>query len=295
MEDDRPAGRLVRVGHRSVHVLDRGSPGAGPTVVFESGLASPLQSWTWVQEAVGRQARTISYERAGTGWSTPGRGRRTVPRLAAELHELLTALEVHEPIVLVGHSFGGLVVRCFAGTYPERVAGAVFVDALHPEELRRSATQRRGMAWLEQSLTTSALQSVLRLGNKRIAAQFTELPEAAARQARARLGVPGVWRAAAAELVSWKNGDPRDVATGTFPPHVPLGVVVSGESLRNDVAHRKLQDELLTWSADSFAVLAEEASHFGLVLDRTHSHVVVDTIGAVLAKVATRRGERVVR
>ncbi|MFF5986740.1 alpha/beta fold hydrolase [Prauserella flavalba] len=290
-----PAGRLVRVGGRQVHVLERGPRDATPTVVFESGLASPLQTWTWVQDAVAAHTRTVSYERAGTGWSEKAPGPRSVPVLAAELDATLRALDVTGPVVLVGHSFGGLVARCYAGRYPERVAGVVFADALHPEEMRRSATQRRGMAWLEQSLRVSALRALLRLGRKEIEEQFTELPEAAATHARARLPVPAVWWTAAAELVSWKNADPRAVMAGGFPAHAPVGVVVSGMSLRNDVAHRKLQEELLALSADPVSALAKNATHFGLVLDRGHSQVVVETIGAVLAKATAKEGDRIVR
>ena len=40
------------------------------------------------------------------------------------------------PYVLIGHSFGGLTARVFAGRHPDLVAGLVFVDPAHPEELR---------------------------------------------------------------------------------------------------------------------------------------------------------------
>lgn len=288
-----PAGELIAVGRHRLHALDRGTAGDLPTVVFESGLVSPLQSWSWVQHELASRTRTISYERAGTGWSEPGPGPRSVPRLAEELRTLLAALEVTGPVLLVGHSFGGLVVRCFAGSYPQQIAGVVFADSLHAEELRRSSMQRRGMAWLEQSLKLSALQAFLRLGRRELDSQFTELPAADAVHARARLHLPGVYRAAAAELVSWKNADPAKVATDSFPPHVPVGVVVSGRSLRNDITHRKLQEELLTLSSDSFAATAAEADHFELILDRTQSAVVTEVVSRVLDRVPNAEGANV--
>ncbi|TWH20707.1 alpha/beta fold hydrolase [Prauserella rugosa] len=283
-----PAGRMIPIGRHRLHALDRGTAGDLPTVVFESGLVSPLQSWSWVQGDLAARTRTISYERAGTGWSEPGPAPRSVPRLAEELRALLTALEVTGPVVLVGHSFGGLVVRCFAGSHPQHVAGVVFADSLHAEELRRSSMQRRGMAWLEQSLKLSALQAFLRLGRRELDDQFTELPTADAAHARARLHLPGVYRAAAAELVAWKNADPAQVATEAFPPDVPVGVVVSGRSLRNDITHRKLQEELLTLSSDAFAATAADADHFELVLDRKQSTVVTEAVSRVLDRLADR-------
>lgn len=50
--------------------------------------------------------------------------------MVSDLHALLAAARVSEPIVLVGHSAGGLAARLFAATYPDEVAGIVLVDAL---------------------------------------------------------------------------------------------------------------------------------------------------------------------
>ena len=55
---------------------------------------------------------------------------RTARDLVADLHALLHAAAVPGPYVLVGHSLGGVVVRLYASTYPDEVAGLVLVDAL---------------------------------------------------------------------------------------------------------------------------------------------------------------------
>jgi pimeloyl-ACP methyl ester carboxylesterase len=49
--------------------------------------------------------------------------------MVRELHLLLTRAQLPGPYVLVGHSFGGLLVRLFAATYPHDVAGMVLVDS----------------------------------------------------------------------------------------------------------------------------------------------------------------------
>ncbi|WP_298183149.1 alpha/beta hydrolase [Saccharomonospora sp.] len=280
---DDSSDTLVRLGDgRRLHVSLRGTPTDTPTVVFESSLASPLQVWEWVRRGLPPEVPTLAYERAGCGWSDPGPRPRTVPRLADDLDELLDAVGVTGPVVLVGHSFGGLIVRHYVGRHPHRVAGAVFVDALHPWELRRSATQRRGMAWLEQSLKLSALRASLGLARKRIEEQFVDLPDEAARTARAQLYRAAFWRTAVSELVWWKNSDPTQVEVGTFPDEFPLGVVISGESLRNDVAHQRLQQDFLSWSRNSFAVPVREAGHFELILNARWAQLVSQAVTAVL-------------
>jgi pimeloyl-ACP methyl ester carboxylesterase len=54
---------------------------------------------------------------------------------ARELHTLLKVIGVRPPYVLVGHSYGGMITREFAGLYPHQVAGMVLVDASSEPEV----------------------------------------------------------------------------------------------------------------------------------------------------------------
>jgi len=57
--------------------------------------------------------------------------------MARELHAFLEQIEEHDPILLVGHSLGGLIVEAFAVLFPLRVAGLVLVDPTHPDLIQR--------------------------------------------------------------------------------------------------------------------------------------------------------------
>src|SRR5689334_4275127 len=107
-----PPGRLVDVGGQRIHLncTGRGSP----TVVFENGAGDFSIVWSLVQPRVSEFTRACSYDRAGYAWSDPGARPRTYDQISLELHSALERAGERGPYVLVGQSYGGLVVRGFA-------------------------------------------------------------------------------------------------------------------------------------------------------------------------------------
>jgi len=105
-----------------------------PVVVVENGLGDFSSDWILVQSRVEKFTRICTYDRAGYAWSDPGPMPRTYAQLNLELHDALAKLGEHGPFVLVGHSFGGGVVRSYAATYPREVAGMVLVDIVHEDQ-----------------------------------------------------------------------------------------------------------------------------------------------------------------
>ncbi|WP_205751956.1 alpha/beta fold hydrolase [Cryptosporangium phraense] len=96
------------------------------TVVFEAGLGMSGVCWGLVAPGVDEFARTVVYDRAGYGRSTFDVAPRTLPRLASDLGVLLRSLD--GPFVLVGHSWGGPIVRVLASRREFDVRGLVLVD-----------------------------------------------------------------------------------------------------------------------------------------------------------------------
>jgi pimeloyl-ACP methyl ester carboxylesterase len=129
-------GRLVDVGNgRRMYVSDMGREMRdGPTVIFESGIAATSQNWLRVQEVVAAHARAVSYDRSGLGWSSPSASERTPSNIARELREMLRHAKIPGPYVLVGHSFGGLVVQRYAAEYPDEILGVILVDPMRVED-----------------------------------------------------------------------------------------------------------------------------------------------------------------
>ena len=101
-----------------------------PTVVFANGLGTPLEEWALVAPTIATRCRVMCYDRR----PAPPDGvlpTHDAAQMGADLHQLLDALGVARPLVLVGHSWGGAVIRRYAVDHPDDVAGMVFVDASH--------------------------------------------------------------------------------------------------------------------------------------------------------------------
>lgn len=138
-----PPGRLVDIGGRRLHLYEMGS--GAPVVALESGIAASHLNWRAVQSEIAKFTRVISYDRAGLGWSDPAPGPLTLDGMAGDLRALLRAAGLPPPYILVGHSFGGLVVRAFARAHPDEVAGVALVDALRPAEWYPLSPEKRRM------------------------------------------------------------------------------------------------------------------------------------------------------
>jgi pimeloyl-ACP methyl ester carboxylesterase len=104
--------------------------GAGPVVILDGGLGNTSAVWTPVVRLVPSFATVCSYDRAGQGGSDSRPLPHGAESAADDLHALLVAGKLPGPYVIVGASFGGLVVQIFARRFPTETAGVVLVDSL---------------------------------------------------------------------------------------------------------------------------------------------------------------------
>jgi pimeloyl-ACP methyl ester carboxylesterase len=120
--------------------LNMACVGAGkPTVIFLSGLGSGNFDWRKVQPAIGNVTRACAYDRAGYGFSEPAAEPSDVDNTVADLHALLHASRMKTPVILVGHSLGGLYATVYAERYPDEVSGMVLVDPAFSGQARTIA------------------------------------------------------------------------------------------------------------------------------------------------------------
>jgi hypothetical protein len=131
------AGR-ADIGGYSLAYQCEGS--GSPTVILEAGYtASGIETFgETIQPALAATTRVCTYDRAGIGGSD-ARPASVSPLTsvtqARELHALLDAIGEQGSFVYVGHSYGGMIARAFAATYPDGTVGLVLLDASSEPEI----------------------------------------------------------------------------------------------------------------------------------------------------------------
>jgi pimeloyl-ACP methyl ester carboxylesterase len=104
-------------------------PGGGEapvTVVFSHGYALSLDSWHYQRKALRGRYRLVFWDQRGHGRSATGPpGSATIDQVGRDLARVLQAVVPEGPVVLVGHSMGGMTVMSLAEKDPEFFAARV--------------------------------------------------------------------------------------------------------------------------------------------------------------------------
>ena len=129
-------GELVALDGRQVHLLCAGD--GSPSVILEAGLPGNSLAWMSVFSEIAEFTRVCAYDRPGYGWSDPTTSDRTAETIVQELRMILQVTGTKTPYVLVGHSFGGLLMQLYATRFPDDCAGVVLVDSSHPDQAHRT-------------------------------------------------------------------------------------------------------------------------------------------------------------
>ncbi|MFH8684495.1 alpha/beta fold hydrolase [Streptomyces lydicus] len=109
---------------------------AAPTVVFSHGYCLSQDSWHFQRAALRGTVRTVHWDQRSHGRSARGHSQIdgtenvTIDLLGRDLKAVLDAAVPEGPIVLVGHSMGGMTVMALADQFPEYVAERVVGVAL---------------------------------------------------------------------------------------------------------------------------------------------------------------------
>jgi pimeloyl-ACP methyl ester carboxylesterase len=283
-----PPGRLVDVGGRRLHILCKGDA-PGPTVVVEQGFAEPAVIWRAVQDKVGAFARICIYDRAGYEWSDPGPSTRSLADRARDLHELLHRGGIPGPYILVGHSFGGPLIRMFANDHPDEVAGMVLVDTPDEAVIFRDSYARyvRQIGGMAKAWSAAARIGVVRLMMNLLSKPDEAISPETNRQMIAFMSRPDFMAQAEDETGSLLRAHDEVQRPGGFGAlgEKPLIVITHGKPFTGppsvlEPGWAEGQHRLAALSSDSELIVATKSGH---MIFAEEPQLIVDAIRRVHA------------
>lgn len=297
---DFPApGKLVDIGGRRIQLDCRGS--GSPTVVFEAGLdLGGSMSWYGVHDSIAKTTRACAYSRAGIMWSDPVPGPQSGKGIAHDLHAALDKGGEHPPYVLVGHSLGGPYTMIFTKYFGGEVAGLVFVDASHPDQVAR----RKDLTPWTLGAATKSLRLPARLSRLGLVRKFSaadSAPPEPAYAVRATAAYTSTSLAANLKEVDAFNATLAEAGTFRQLGDRPLFVLTAGKPVAeaDRVSMKMTEAQAAEWDARWVQMHNEEASwssrsQHQLVPDSGHyiqfekPAVVISAVRAVVDSVRKR-------
>ncbi|HMN45252.1 MAG TPA: alpha/beta hydrolase [Povalibacter sp.] len=138
-------GQMIDIGGRRLHLFCKGDP-QRPSLVIEGAAFASSYSYFKAQDEMAKVAQVCVYDRAGLGWSDQAPLPRPLEDRVDDLHRLLNSGPVRLPVILAGHSMGGLLVRMYEKKYPSEVAGLILIESSNEranatEEARKQVTR----------------------------------------------------------------------------------------------------------------------------------------------------------
>ncbi|MEI7898285.1 MAG: alpha/beta hydrolase [bacterium] len=144
-----------------------------PVIVFENGMADTYDRWKAIIDEVSKTNAVFAYNRPRIGESEDDSLPPTTEHIINNLREMLLEKGLKPPYLLVSHSFGGAYIRSFASSYPNEIAGLIFID---PIDFTKKGDMG-DLPYLEIGLTRHQIDSIFGQPYKNfIEKLYTEMP-----------------------------------------------------------------------------------------------------------------------
>lgn len=287
--------KFVEILGQNIEVYIKGNH--KQTVVIQTGMTCSFYDWLPIIEKLSKHFTVVSYHRPGYGKSELGNHSRTTLQAAKELHMLLQKLAIHEPIILIGHSYGGLCAQHFAMLHEDRLQALILVDStsmnLHRlDELHLPISDQTDSddLWLQKYTTYSKMD---------VATLYNELKPMLVDQSSTLIEFstsPSLYKATASELSEWKNCarsikelyktlEIPLIIIGRDPHYSIAQMIESGmpkeEATQLEAMWQELIHEQLHLSINSQYILAEHVCH-GIENDRPD--IIIEAIQSLQIK-----------
>jgi pimeloyl-ACP methyl ester carboxylesterase len=254
-----------------------GAKTSRPTVILEAGAFGGAADWSLVAEQLAKGGEVCAYDRDGMGLAEIHDLDRSPVAIATRLEALVERKVGDAPVILAGHSNGGLYVEAFARMWPERTAGLVLVDAVGTDV----KDHPRALADLKHEARLAAFTPTARaVGLTRLVPLMDDISPAAEAAARRR----SAWTARTsiqAGLQEVRAFLPGLAAVDALPPlrpTIPVAVIVASRTPTTPLDRDWRAAETAPADRACRAVVIDAFASHTSILDAQRDYV-VDAVG----------------
>lgn len=295
----RETGARIEGPSGSELYVERRGQGEGPTLVLTHGWGLDSTIWHYASRDLGRSHPLVLWDLPGLGRSRLNGAGVTLPGFAASLRRVVESSGT-EPVVLVGHSIGGMTIQTLVRDHPDfvrdRVAGIVLINTTYLNPLRTMILSNlllglqkpvlepafRIMRWLQPLVWLGAWQGYFS-GSAHIANRFgfgkyvtrSQLEHTTLLATR---NPPGVQARGNLAMFHW---DATDALAGLGVPLLVLG----GDL---DIITKAEASMAIARSANGSLELVEGVNHMGFLERADLYHLAIETFVSGLKRAPTR-------
>ncbi len=280
---------FLTINYNKLEILQKGENGT--PIIILTGMGCSFDEWHNVIETLSDLNRVITFHRPGLGESDIRNEVRNTQAVVNDINELIHLLEINEPVLLVGHSYGGLCAQHFVIVHPEKVAGLVLVDStsvdvkildeLDLPVLNEGSTDE---IWMEKCTSYFQMnkEELRKIINPTLTKELKQLPDDVQQRLMNFQINPCLYKAMHEEISNWKK-DAEIIKNLGEISNVPLVVIGRDKehSIRSGLEEGYPESELRIYeekweelirnqaelSSNSRLVVAQHAGH-SIHLDR---------------------------
>ena len=223
---------------------------AKTSIVLVHGAFADGSSWRKVISVLEKNGRTV------TALQIP------LKSLTDDVATTKRAIDAQkDDVILVGHSYGGLIMQLYASTYPQQVAGLVLVESVHADQFRYPELHVGPIPPICQALAPFGIVRLFGLAPGYIA----EYPPTAQPAAKAQIYQTRFCQTASDEYAALDESFAQVRAAQHPLGHLPLVVLTHGLPYLGSQGERDwqaLQRDLASLSSDSRSIIATRSEHY---------------------------------
>lgn len=222
---------FIEINDQKIEILSKGT--GNPAILILTGMGSPFYEWEEITYKLAETNQVIMYHRPGLGKSENNHIERTTEDVTKDIIQILQKVNITEPIILAGHSYGGLCAQHFSKLYPYRIRGLLLLDStsvdlykLDQLDLPYLDENESDAAWIENCKGYAAMspKELLKQLDPVLTEEQQKLPKKTQEKLITFYTNPSLYKTMLQEITNWKK-DAEIIKSLSFTGDFPVTII----------------------------------------------------------------------